>query len=653
MATTGCCGGGGRCFCSVIAGSGVVVTGTGSSNNPFVIAASGGGGGDTHYYYPEDYGAAAYPFDSGDALRDCYQAAHDAGGGTVVIWERLGFTGDVSILGGVNTLQLSIPQLEIPAEAEIGLIALDTTSRVLYGLGGTGGSTNDNPGVVYNLYVDGDNVSAGSLFLCNAANSTLFNLQVRNSAGNGLDLGPSQNLVFYNVQSGGHSSGIACDLKTTVLGQQGPGGNKFYGGHIGDSKTPLRVSASGPTDFFPPHDNIFDGVIFETGRTAGLPIDCSVKLEAGETQFRACVFTIGAFGSTAGTINENCNILVTNDIYTGYSSIGVFDSCYFGAGAGTTKATHNIRVKQGGALNEVRFYGRTQAANATYFLATDGGDLTGSVDGTLYFFTAYTSTYTSINSGTYTGILSNSSTARRWTMGANLANPIQIRREGDAANRMQIDRDGGIRHLNATTGATVASIINGGTGYLISGENIVQIAAFTTAGRPAANNPLYLRRPIIDTDLGLLLWSDGTNWLSPNDSISLGHTERTVDGTQSITTGGAAQTVLWQTSSVTARGGISYAAGVFTVTKPGRYSMTAWGTLAASATGRRQWVLRRNGANRGNIINPAPATGAWAATACIVADCVAGDTLDVTCFQDSGGSLAVSGGYITVTNLGH
>jgi hypothetical protein len=649
-----------------VAGDGVTITGTGASDNPFVIDISGGGSASTHFYYPEDYGAQAYPFDSGAALQDCYDAAHDAGGGTVVIWRQYGFTGNLTVRGGVNTLQLSIPQLEIPGQEELGLTALDATAKVLYGIGSVGASTDDNPGVVYNLSVDGDGIggvggSGNGLFVCNAANSTLFNLQVRNSAAHGLVLGPSQNLVFYNVQSGGHSVGTACQLKTLVAGQQGAGGNKFYGGHIGDSLLPLEVTSTGPTDFSMPHDNIFDGVLFETGRTAGLPIDCSIKLLSGETQFRACVFTIGAFGGTAGVINENCNILMDNAVYnTAYSTTGTFDSCYFGAGAGTTKATHNVRIKQSGAFNEIRLYGRNQVANAQYFSCTDGGDLTGSIEGTLNFVTAYTGTFTAINGGANTGWLAKRLTPIRFetpalSVGVNPGAPIQVRTVGDDANAVQIEPNGTIRWTKRTApsaGTTNSAIIPGTTGLAITGENAIRVAGFTTVGRPSAAS--YTQTPIYDTTLKMPLWSDGTSWYSSLDSNVLGHSERSVNNTQSIPNGGSATVILWQTSVISERGGVSYnsGTGAFTVTNPGRYAVSAYMGFPSGATGRRQFILRKNTATQTATITPAPATGAWLAPLSKIMTCVAGDVIDFTTFQDSGGALTISQGSVTVTNLG-
>lgn len=488
------------------------------------------------FYLPEDYGDVDGTGATSDleALQAATDAAHDAGGGTVVLWQRYGIDGPWNIRGGVCVYQLSVPQLEAPAQDELGIVCLTTDAQVMYGQGGSGGSTNDNPGELRNLYVDGADVGGtdDALFVCDASNAALYNLNVRHSAGHGIDIGSSQNLTFYNIHSGEHHNGTALLFKSRSLGRQGPGGNKIYGGHVGDSYLPLHVTSNEPAvidvegvptlvaDFSPPHDNIIEGVLWETGRVDDdAVIRCNGVFEAGETMLRSCVATAG----THVTENEeDCCYLVDNPIFTGYSTTVTFDSCYFGGGAGTIKATDAVRVMQSGAFNEVRMYGRTQLANVDYVLCADGAhlgagsDLVASIQSPVLFVTGGISWYRLINaagtSGALTGLVEQRITPSRFVMPAGLGNVFQARREGDVANRIQIDRDGGIRHLNAATGATVASIINAGAGYLISGETAVQIAAFTTALRPAASNALYLHKLILDTTLNKLIWSDGTNW---------------------------------------------------------------------------------------------------------------------------------------------
>lgn len=422
------------------------------------------------FYSPKDYGAVVGGGVSAlAAVQQAYDEAHADGGGIVIIDDRYGIDGVLNIRGGVTTLQTGSPQIEVPAEPEMGFVAMNAAAKVMYGQGGAGGSTNDNPGPVFNLFVDGADVGGAgdALFVCDAANSTLFNLSVRRSAGVGVDIGSSQNLVFYNAQIGESytGDGIALLLKSRSLGRQGPGGNKFYGGHIGDSKIPIKVTANGPEDFFPPHDNIFEGVLFETGRVADKPVTCTGIFEAGETVLRSCVATIGA---NATTIAHDTNYLIDNPIFTGYSTVVVFDSCYFGAGAGTVKATDHIRVLQSGAFNEVRLYGRTQAANGSNFLCVDGvklgagTDVLGSIDGELFFVTNPT-TYThfrGINSGSWAGMYLQRVTPHRYVIDTGVGHPYQSRRKGDSFNRFQIDRDGFMRWLDSSSGATVGGFQN-------------------------------------------------------------------------------------------------------------------------------------------------------------------------------------------------
>lgn len=420
------------------------------------------------FYSPKNYPGAVVGggVTSLAAVQAAYDDAFDHGNGCVIIDERYGFDGDLRIPGGVSTFQTATPKYAVPEADEIGLIALTSDARVLYGQGGAGGSVNDNPGLVLNLYVDGANVGGAgdALFVCDAANSTLINLHVRRSAGAGVDLGSSQNLNFFNVQI--HESytgeGVALLVKSRSLGRQGPGHNTFFGGHIGDSLVPIKVTANGTDDYFPPHDNIFEGTIFETGRIAGKAVTCTGIFEAGETVFRSCVATIGA---SATEITNDCIFLIDNPIFTGYSTTVVWDGAYLGGGAGTVKATDAIKIRQSGAFNEARLKGRTQVANVTNLVCVDGvhlgagSDFVGSIDQPVTFVTGGISWFRGINGGSYNGLLAKHITPMRFEMpdGVN-GNPLQVRRSGDSFNRWQRDRDGTERFLDPATGATVGFV---------------------------------------------------------------------------------------------------------------------------------------------------------------------------------------------------
>jgi hypothetical protein len=514
-----CCGGG-RCYCAVIGIGGITVEGSGGAGDPYVISGGGGGGG--HFYYAEDYTEPGDPDpdDWTEPIQAMIDAAHAVGGGTWVIWRQYPFEGQINIRGGVCVYQLAMPQLESPAQEEIGLKATGPDAQVMYGQGGAGGSTNDNPGEIRNLYVEGDHIGGDgdALFVCDASNTALYNLHVRNSAGHGIDVGSSQNLVFYNIHAAGSDSGTALLFKSRSIGRQGPGGNKIYGGHVGDSYLPIHVTSNDPTDFFPPHDNIIEGVLFETGRlAANAVIRANGVFEAGETVLRSCVATSGV----QVTENElDCCYYVDNPIFEGFSTILTLDSCYIGGGAGAVKATDGIRILQTNAYNEVRLYGRTNVANVDYLFNVDGthlgagSDALASVHGPLVEVTAGIELFRLTNgagtSGAWTGFVDVRVTPLRFIVPTGLGSVFQTRREGDVANRLQIDRDGNIRAGDGT-GVLTAQFLNNVTGWIINGKTVVQIADYTTATRP---NPVSLpNRLIIDTDIDSLMFSDGATWI--------------------------------------------------------------------------------------------------------------------------------------------
>lgn len=136
---------------------------------------------------------------------------------------------------------------------------------------------------------------------------------------------------------------------------------------------------------------------------------------------------------------------------------------------------------------------------------------------------------------------------------------------------------------------------------------------------------------------------------------TLGYIERAADGTQTTTTGAAQAIVLWATSVVAGRGGVSYSAGTFTVTTAGTYLVVANALYAvdATGTGRRLVSIRRNGNVVANSNIRTPALGEAGVVVTALVDCVASDTIDVRATQDSGGTLAITTtSRISIRNLG-
>jgi hypothetical protein len=132
---------------------------------------------------------------------------------------------------------------------------------------------------------------------------------------------------------------------------------------------------------------------------------------------------------------------------------------------------------------------------------------------------------------------------------------------------------------------------------------------------------------------------------------SLGFMARGVSGTQNIASGSNVQ-VNWGSGVTTGRGGVSYSAGVFSVTDPGTYLVTVYVSLAANATGRRALTLRHGATDVAVVNMSAPSGGPTHINATAMVDAVAGDTFSAHMLQDSGGSLNVSAGRMAVRNLG-
>lgn len=139
------------------------------------------------------------------------------------------------------------------------------------------------------------------------------------------------------------------------------------------------------------------------------------------------------------------------------------------------------------------------------------------------------------------------------------------------------------------------------------------------------------------------------------NSTSLGHIERTADATQTMVTyvSGTVPTVLFQTSTVAGRGGISYSSGQFTVTNAGRYIVNAVVSYSSNTSGRRLVQITQNGTTRKSSNQSAPVAGNSVTSITGVFDCAASDVIEIRALQDSGSTLTVQAATnVTITNLG-
>lgn len=555
-------------------------------------------------WHPEDFGdgAPGYPNNDSPAIVAAIAAA-GAFGGTVELMggKTYGGSGDILQKNGVAVRGGSSNAYGNGNASRIK--AIDDTFRYRWGSATAGGA--NFPGEFEGVIIDGDDIAGAGheLFRVEAVDSTLMNPVVLNSAGDGMVLHNAQNCTIINPRIDNCPDGDCYKVQNNdeamlagapFNGQAG-GHNIVFGGHITRGKRLFHfdydiVDPGGLLNFWP-HDNMFFGTIFEQYQD-----DCELlgRISDGEARFIHCTFT-GSSGML--TVDEDCLILVENEKRPELPVYATFDSCDFGAGA--IGVADLIRSKSYGAANAIRIYGKTLVANANqgYFLCDDrgpGGGLgvVGGVFGAIDGLTTATDgtglkLSRGLNGGSGASFTTTVRQPLRWDMDADQGSPIQIRRKGDTSNRFQVDRDGGLRWLSGASPATVASIINVGAGLLVSGENVLQIASFTTAGRPAAANPFYLHRLILDTTIGALFWSDGATWRAVAEPVTTGSQPADSDLTQIA----ALTTTSFGRSLLTLADGTALAAqvGVATLTAAGVVELattaeTTTGTDATRAT---------------------------------------------------------------------
>ncbi|UUW88481.1 hypothetical protein [Pimelobacter simplex] len=452
-------------------------------------------------FTPEAYNASANPaVDNRAALQAAIDAAAAAGGGVVQLnkGRRYGWTGQLIVRNGVTLVGNAVRQPLAPDQLPSvpGLVALSAAAQVLVGGAGAGTGT---PAGLRDVYIDGNYlggnpaaVPVAGLVRISGVDVRIDNVYVTRSAGDGIVYNGLQNSTVVGGISTLH---IGCAL---VL-DNGSGAVAFHSGYYGTSKGgSLRcrdtAGEANPYPFGPTH-NTFIGTIFEaypnvtaTWPTAPLPEPFArhVHVSGRSIEFVNCNFTGGADNAEAATV-------LIDDTVSYIPATVSFVSCLW-----WTRGGHDaVRVK---GTASASFIGQQEVGDdgthhPTSFVCIDTGfphiNMVGEV--ILPGDTNGDKIYRAINSGSLIGVFSYHDAGMVHRL--RDVQSVGWRREGDAVNRFQVERDGILRWFNGVDGTTRATlqravagdgkgIVVGGRFYVADGLNVIADGyTITTTGQ--------------------------------------------------------------------------------------------------------------------------------------------------------------------------